>query len=68
MELENGNLIRLLFDLSLLHMFDYDIDLGDLKIQTSEEDMITVILAHLIESECPLLLELDDGLQYGLNF
>ena len=30
--------------------------------------MITVILAHLIESECPLLLELDDGLQYGLNF
>lgn len=30
--------------------------------------MITIILAHLIESQYPLLLDLQEGVYQGMNF
>lgn len=49
-------------------MFDYDIDLKSLNIKASEADMIAIVLVHLIESECPLLIDLEEGGYQGLNF
>ena len=34
----------------------------------AEESMRRVVLAHLVEAECPMLMELEGGKEKGLNF
>lgn len=50
-------MIRLLFDLVILHLFQYRHAPYQLAINFTENDqMLEVILAYLFEAECPLVI------------
>jgi len=60
-------LIRLLFDLCVLQMFDFDIRLDAIGLQGSDASMKQIILAHLCETECPYLVDVSEN-RVGLDF
>lgn len=54
-------LTKLLFDLSILQMFDFNVRLEAIQLRGAEQSMRQVILAHLCEAECPFLAETGDN-------
>lgn len=57
-------LTRLLFDLVILHVFDFEYLPNELNIIfEDDQEMVEITMAHLYESECPMVISFQEESQ-----